>query len=213
VLTANVDADFVTIGEEGTIRWTGPATFDSESLSVTFVGNGGTGTETPSPTPANSGGSDDAILWLLVAAIIGISGLFAAYVVYERGLIPVPADESSDETGGSGAGADRTETGGAGGGEATAPNQSADDSGEVDEEADEIDEELLSDEERVIKLLEANGGRMKQADIVTETDWSNAKVSQLLSAMEEDGEINKLRIGRENLISFPEENVADIDEN
>jgi len=65
-----------------------------------------------------------------------------------------------------------------------------------------LDPELLSDEERVEQLLEGEGGRMKQAAIVTETDWSNAKVSQLLSAMDEDGRIEKLRIGRENLISL-----------
>ena len=67
------------------------------------------------------------------------------------------------------------------------------------------DIELLSDEERVLRLIEENGGRMKQAAIVTETDWSNAKVSQLLSEMADNGEIEKLRIGRENLISLPAE--------
>jgi hypothetical protein len=64
---------------------------------------------------------------------------------------------------------------------------------------------LLSDEERVLELLVENGGRMKQAAIVRETDWSNAKVSQLLSEMDEDDDIEKLRIGRENLITLPEE--------
>ncbi|WP_323674462.1 hypothetical protein [Halorubellus sp. PRR65] len=77
------------------------------------------------------------------------------------------------------------------------------------ESDDGIDEALLSDEERVLRLLEGNGGRMKQANIVTETGWSNAKVSQLLSGMHDDDEIQKLRIGRENLIALPEENVAD----
>lgn len=67
-----------------------------------------------------------------------------------------------------------------------------------------VDDELLSDEERVLRLLRAEGGRMKQVDIVEETDWSNAKVSQLLSSMAEDGRIEKLRIGRENLISLPD---------
>ncbi len=74
-----------------------------------------------------------------------------------------------------------------------------------------VDPELLSDEERVTRLLEKNDGRMKQAMIVEETGWSSAKVSQLLSKMEEDGQINKLRIGRENLISLPEENVTEFD--
>jgi uncharacterized membrane protein len=92
-------------------------------------------------------------------------------------------------------------------GTAGAAVEDADDDG--DDADDDIDEALLSDEERVLRLLEGNGGRMKQANIVTETGWSNAKVSQLLSGMHDDDEIQKLRIGRENLIALPEENVAD----
>jgi hypothetical protein len=63
------------------------------------------------------------------------------------------------------------------------------------------DEEFLSDEERVLKLLEENGGRMKQVNIVDETDWSKSKVSMLLSDMEDEGQISKLRVGRENIVS------------
>jgi len=69
---------------------------------------------------------------------------------------------------------------------------------------DDEDLSLLSDEERVERLLERNGGRMRQADIVTETGWSDAKVSQLLSAMADEGRVEKLRLGRENLISLPD---------
>ncbi|MFD1598043.1 helix-turn-helix transcriptional regulator [Halobellus rarus] len=75
----------------------------------------------------------------------------------------------------------------------------------------EADLSLLSDEERVERLLERNGGRMKQATIVDETDWSDAKVSQLLSAMAEEGRVDKLRLGRENLISLPDD-VEDRDD-
>jgi hypothetical protein len=71
-------------------------------------------------------------------------------------------------------------------------------------EAEEVDLSLLSDEERVERLLEQNGGRMKQATIVTETGWSDAKVSQLLSSMADEGRVEKLRLGRENLISLPD---------
>lgn len=80
---------------------------------------------------------------------------------------------------------------------------------ETREHEEQIDPELLSDEERVLRLIEGNGGRMKQANIVSETGWSNAKVSQLLSAMDEDDQIDKLRIGRENLISLPDEELTD----
>lgn len=88
---------------------------------------------------------------------------------------------------------------------ATEPADEHTDSEEPAEEADEADLSLLSDEERVIQLIEANGGRMKQATIVEETDWSNAKVSQVLSSMADDGTVEKLRLGRENLISLPDE--------
>ncbi|OYR51207.1 hypothetical protein DJ73_13875 [Halorubrum sp. Ea1] len=73
----------------------------------------------------------------------------------------------------------------------------------------EEDLSLLSDEERVERLLTDNGGRMRQADIVAETGWSDAKVSQLLSAMADEGRVEKLRLGRENLISLPDD--ADVD--
>lgn len=58
----------------------------------------------------------------------------------------------------------------------------------------------LTDEETVLQLLVSNGGRMKQSRIVENTDWSKAKVSRLLSSMEEREEITKLTHGRENLI-------------
>lgn len=76
---------------------------------------------------------------------------------------------------------------------------------DADDGDDAVDPSLLSDEERVERLLDRNGGRMKQARIVRETGWSDAKVSQLLSTMADDGRIEKLRLGRENLISLPDE--------
>jgi len=94
---------------------------------------------------------------------------------------------------------------------ATAPTDSAAGGGmageaaaDADDEAD-VDLSLLSDEERVERLLEQNDGRMKQATIVDEVGWSDAKVSQLLSAMADEGRIDKLRLGRENLISLPDD--------
>ena len=62
--------------------------------------------------------------------------------------------------------------------------------------------ELRSDEDRVTALLEANGGRMQQGAIVAETGWSKSKVSMLLSEMEAEGEVSKLRVGRENIVSL-----------
>jgi uncharacterized membrane protein len=59
-----------------------------------------------------------------------------------------------------------------------------------------------SDEQRVLELLRENNGRIKQARIVERTDWSKSKVSLLLSEMESNDQISKLRVGRENLISL-----------
>ncbi|SHG50023.1 helix-turn-helix transcriptional regulator [Halobaculum gomorrense] len=69
----------------------------------------------------------------------------------------------------------------------------------------EEDLELLSDEERVERILETHGGRMRQGNIVSQTGWSDAKVSQLLSAMADEGRVEKLRLGRENLISLADD--------
>ncbi len=198
------------------LRWTGPATLDADDLSAEFTGQAETPTETP-------GGPQGSVPWPLVF-IFGVGGgVVAAYLIARHQGFDLPstpaggdASTGSNTDGGGGdattapEAVDTAETGGA------EPETEAETGGaepetagaEADEEVSEIDEELLSDEERVELLLERNGGRMKQADIVKETGWSNAKVSQLLSSMEEEGRVDKLRIGRENLISFPDEDVT-----
>jgi hypothetical protein len=64
-------------------------------------------------------------------------------------------------------------------------------------------EEFVTDQEQVRRLLSENGGRMKQSNIVDSVDWSKAKVSRLLAELEEDDQITKLRLGRENLVCLP----------
>jgi len=78
------------------------------------------------------------------------------------------------------------------------------DVGEEGDEGEEIEVEsdLMTDEERVVRILEDGGGKMKQAEIVEQTDWSKSKVSMLLSDMEDEGTISKLRLGRENVIEL-----------
>ena len=61
-------------------------------------------------------------------------------------------------------------------------------------------DEFMTDQEKIRHLVRSNGGRMKQSAIVDSVDWSKAKVSRLLADLEDDGEITKLRLGRENLI-------------
>ncbi|PSP72174.1 IclR-like transcriptional regulator [Halobacteriales archaeon QS_3_64_16] len=65
--------------------------------------------------------------------------------------------------------------------------------------------DLLTDEDRVLHLLDRHGGRMKQSRIVEGTEWSKAKVSRLLSSMDDEDAIEKLSLGRENVISLDRE--------
>jgi hypothetical protein len=84
---------------------------------------------------------------------------------------------------------------------APAPTDGGDAGG--DGEAVTVAPEPMTNEDRIRQMLDANEGRVRQADIVEQTDWSKSKVSRLLSKMESDGEIRKISIGRENLIARP----------
>jgi hypothetical protein len=214
--------------DNGTLRWEGPEEFEPGYLSVTYrrgLAGRTTTTATATATTTPPPDAEEGLVPIASGAALGI-GLLVAMVLYARsrgtplrlgataadgtdadsdsydtsGANDPPADaevDASDESPGSAA-ADSAAAGTAATGDGTDGNGG-------------VDEELLSDEERVERLLEANGGRMRQAVIVTETQWSNAKVSQLLSAMDRADRIDKLRIGRENLISLPDADTSDAD--
>jgi len=63
--------------------------------------------------------------------------------------------------------------------------------------------EPVSDDERVRSLLQEHGGEMRQKQIVDRVDWSKAKVSRVLSRLEDEGRVVKVRLGRENVIYLP----------
>lgn len=64
--------------------------------------------------------------------------------------------------------------------------------------------ELLSSEERVVNLLERNGGRMKQRAVAEALDWSDARASQVVVRLRDEGTIESFRLGRENVLSLPD---------
>ena len=180
-------------------------------------------TETTGVGSAQNSGIPPAAIVIVVVALAAV----VVYLFRHGGELPLPAssddtdgagetapDEQSADTAASGSPTDDVSTSETeeAGTTATgvAAGASEDPETEASEDAVPIDRELLSDEEYVEELLDRNGGRMKQANIVSETGWSNAKVSQLLSAMAEEGRIEKLRIGRENLISFPDDEDGDV---
>lgn len=183
----------------GSVSWTGPQTFTDENPRVVFTtadpetlgtsGGTGTATDTADQVSNDSGG----LLPMILAGVLVVAVGAGAGIAWRTGILGSTTTES-EGTDGSGAGATAetdadTDTDGTA---ATEPEQ----------ESPVPDEELLTDEDRVISLLEDNGGRMKQANIVDETGWSKSKVSMLLSDMEDDEHISKLRVGRENIISL-----------
>lgn len=204
---------------DGLLQWEGPREFDPGYLSATYRQVGpvsptpptittspppsGPMTSAISPTSARNGTTappDDDQTLLLLGGLGVIIALALAIVVLAR-------RRADDLPGFDGAG----EPTGTNGGRPGAAAEAAGEPEDPPEEESAASAELLSDEERVERLLEENGGRMKQGNIVSETGWSNAKVSQLLSAMDEDERVDKLRIGRENLISLPDQDVTDIE--
>lgn len=65
--------------------------------------------------------------------------------------------------------------------------------------------ELLSNEERVLRVLNENGGRVKQQAIAAECDWGESKTSKVVTDLHEDGTVERFRLGRENVVALPEE--------
>jgi len=64
---------------------------------------------------------------------------------------------------------------------------------------------IRTDANRVLALLAENGGQVRQATVAEEFDWSASKTSRVLSGLADEGRIEKLRLGRENVISLPDE--------
>jgi len=186
----SANADF----SENTVVVTGPHTFeDGEYIQITLEESAITG---PS--------------WELLAAavVVGFAIIGGAFLL-RRGEEPSDSQTAVDTNGGVDA-VDAADGDAAADRDPDTP-EAADTADDPDEEPDTPEEDLslLADDERVLRLLERNGGRMRQADIVESTGWSDAKVSQQLSSMADDDAITKLRIGRENLISLPDVDALD----
>ncbi|MFB6127234.1 MAG: helix-turn-helix transcriptional regulator [Halolamina sp.] len=186
----------------------GPHEFDPEEpfvVSYDQVSDPDTGTDTEG-TPSIGGDLPLAAVGGVLVAAVVLIGVFAfrrSSRIDDGG--PTAADAGPGDDG---AGASGAESTGDGSESAAVDGES----GPVEPGAEpepEPEPELLSDGERVERLLAANDGRMRQTDIVDETGWSDAKVSQLLSEMAEEDRVEKLRIGRENLISLADDDEAD----
>ena len=176
-----------TTGEEA--RWNGPYDFADDEPRVFFAPEAPDDTDSE-PTDSQDGdGSDDgdggsrdatgtdtdeAGVPLYVYAVVLVAVISVAAVVYHRR---------------------------AGTEEAAEPDAPQEETQTQEPSEEEAEEEPVSDDERVLRMIESEGGRMKQKHIVEETGWSEAKVSKLTSEMEDEGAIAKIRLGRENSTS------------
>nr|WP_255479282.1 helix-turn-helix domain-containing protein [Natronomonas sp. LN261] len=206
-----------TLAESESVTWLGEAQFTDRRPRVVYTARDAgpppvtdQGSEPTSPgTPADTG----PLVPLVVLAVVVVVGAGSALVyrsdvlrTIRRSGVPI-GDTEADSAAVEGT-AEPPEPEPER--EPAPANENAGQGGEADARHGEFgpvapavsDEELRSDDERVISLLEERGGRMKQVDIVANTDWSKSKVSMLLSEMEDEGVISRLRVGRENIVSL-----------
>ncbi|MDX1745711.1 MAG: hypothetical protein R3324_07220 [Halobacteriales archaeon] len=87
-------------------------------------------------------------------------------------------------------------------GSAPGANRHRSDAGESGKAGVEV---TVTDEERVRRLLEDRGGRVRQAAVADELGWSASKTSRIIGRMVDAGTVEKLQLGRENLLELIEE--------
>ena len=183
------------------VVWNGPVDFSAGQPRVAIAQTG--------PLSGLTAGE-------LAAAIVGLLVVGGGAVAYRRrhrggtlgDAAPAAADGDELDAGsdgaadGDGAGVDPDATDEAAASDATA---SASDT------ADPVDEELLSNEEQVLRLIESSGGRMKQKRVADELDWTAAKTSQVVTGLRDEGELDGFRLGRENVLSLPDHDATGAD--
>ena len=193
---------------DGELRWNGPVSFADRRPSATFAPtgsqdddpgdatddssdsttddtpgdatNGGTGG--PGDNGSGSGFPAGTVLFGTagIAVLVGVG----AFYLHRRRQHHDPDDIPPSDGAVDGAGA-------AGAAEAaTDPDEMPD---------------LATDEDRVLAALEAEDGRMRQSELADKLDWSPSKTSRVLSDMAEQGAVEKLRIGRENVIDLADD--------
>ncbi|MFB6234651.1 MAG: helix-turn-helix transcriptional regulator [Halopenitus sp.] len=90
-------------------------------------------------------------------------------------------------------------------GDAATESEGSQQSGEPGSGGAPATDPLVTDEDRVLDLLDERGGRIKQGEIAEALDWSKSKTSRVLSRMADADQIRKYQLGRENVIELPDE--------
>lgn len=140
--------------------------------------------------PAATGTDTDAVPFgaALVAGVLVVALAAATLGVVRYRSRRNPADAASERSG------------------TTSVDQgSADGRSDTPRTGGAVDEDLLSNEERVLGLVERNGGRIKQQDIAERFEWTDAKTSRVVSKLKEADDVDVYRLGRENVVQLGEE--------
>jgi len=209
-----------------TVRWFGRRAFPDETPAVRFepvttaTGNPATaegGTARPprtgdgsagpgdgatpgTGTPATPSGSSGSSLPIAVAVLlVGLTSIGAYRYVFDSddGDVAASAPPPEDLPTGKGSAGEQAT------GESDTVNSDSDGPGDTSTGGS-SDDPLVTDADRVEQLLEAEGGRLKQTEVVEAFGWSKSKTSRVLSDMADKERVEKLRIGRENVISLPD---------
>lgn len=159
------------------IQWNGPRDFDEQRPRVNLF------PPDQSPpgddnTSSDDSGDDSGLAMPLFAGATGVAVLAGIGVFYVRWRRRRPGAVAAGDGG-----------------------------QQVDESTDNSPElgELATEEDKVIALLESEDSRIKQSEIADRLDWSPSKTSRVLSEMSDDGSVEKLRIGRENVIDLADD--------
>lgn len=162
------------------VRTVQPEPTTRDDASVTWVGPRDFGSGEPRVVVARPGPLSEAgpFVGLFVALVAG-AGTVWLFRDRLSPLVPAADDERVDD-------------------------ERADD-GEAAESSHDVPEELLSPEERVVRLIEDRGGRVRQQEVVSELDWTAARTSQVVGALREEGTVETFRLGRENVLTLTDE--------
>jgi len=163
------------INDTGEVRWNGPRDLSDDQPRLTVVRRED---ETPDGTDDSTdvdGENDGALSPPFYTYALVVLLILSAGAVVYHREVPEPETEPVEE--------DRT----------------------PDEEPVKEVLENVPDDKRILRIVQKDGGRMKQKKVVQETGWSEAKVSQVTSRLEDEGKIRKLRMGRENILEIQKE--------
>ncbi|MFP4175040.1 MAG: hypothetical protein ACLFSW_04600 [Halobacteriales archaeon] len=172
---------------DGEVRWDGPRDFDEDEPRVDVSpdedgGSDGNGTTDGGEGTDSTDGTeeDEGVPFYVYPAVTVLVLSAAAVVLYRR---------RSDSEGAH---------------EPVSVDEPSEPQPEPEPEPEPSFEDL-PDAERVLRIVGTEDGRMKQKHLVERTGWSEAKVSQVTSRLEDEGEITKLRMGRENIIQLADD--------